>query len=69
VVAIVELVGEPEQIGEGQWGWRAPISPIVMLDPAEAPLLADAGVHHHQVYRRLDEAEYRRLRELLIMAV
>jgi hypothetical protein len=61
VVAIMEAIGRFEGDGNGQWGYRVPVRPLVTLSPDVAPRRQDLGLDWPRTYKRLSPLEFERL--------
>jgi hypothetical protein len=68
-IAIVKVLGPPEEVGDGRWKWRVPVCPLVVLGMDRAPDLHDAEIDANRKFKRLPTESYGRLRGLMVESV
>ena len=68
IIGIVEMTGSPRDISDGrdgQWSWRVPVCPQLLVDLDVAPDIVDLRLHPPVDYYRLQPDEYARVRDAL----
>jgi hypothetical protein len=65
LVGIVVLTGDSVQLGEGQWGLRAPICPCCSLTHRRRPYWPTPASRRRERMSALDAAEYAQVRDLM----